>query len=471
MQQKPPARPGRTSPIIGIILTMMVTLSAPKAETTTPLSLNDAHTTAGKTPALALDDMPAVATTTSLTTGSGLLIADAPIYWGNVSSRGGYSLQQIINIAWSQNPTWAKFSASHMAAHAALLEACALPNPEIEGDIGRESSRAGDGSRTAWSLAFSQPIEMPGKRRARQAEALAGFPIVQQEAAEFANTLRANVCEAYWIVQYHTAIQQMREGQVTITTQQYELAQKRLELGDAGRIELLNARVEKLKAQREFNIARRRHLGSKAALNALCGGALQSNFKLATSFPVNYARPNLDHAVQKALTQHPRLAVLAAQLEEKHAGIERQRREWWPDVRVGARHSQELDTRSNALTAGIEIPLFNRNEGGIARAQAEAQRIYAEVTIAYNELRRDVEQAYQSLLSAREEIDSYDNGLRSAAEEAVRLSWEQLSLGGGDHLEILMARRQLLEIQLGYIQSLYDAAMAKTQFDRAVGQP
>lgn len=469
MQDTPPVKLRRFPFVIGIMLSMMVVLSAVKAESTATLSL-DANTTAGKLPALALDDSPLV-TTSSLTTASGILIADAPIYWGNVSSRGGYTLQQVINIAWRQNPTWAKFSASHMAAHAALLEACALPNPEIEGDIGRESSRAGDGSRTAWSLAFSQPIEMPGKRRARQAEALAGFPVVQQEAAEFGNTLRANVCEAYWIVQYHTALEQMHQGQVTITTQQYELAQKRLELGDAGRIELLNARVEKLKAQREYNIARRRHLGSMAALNALCGGALGSNFNLATSFPVRYAQPNLDQAVQKALSQHPRLAVLAAQLEEKHAGIERQRREWWPDVRIGARHSQELDTRSNALTAGIEIPLFNRNEGGIARAQAEAQRVYAEVTIAYNELRRDVEQAYQSLLSAREEMASYDNGLRSAAEEAVRLSWEQLSLGGGDHLEILMARRQLLEIQQGYIQSLYDAAMAKTQFDRAVGQP
>src|SRR5690606_34959366 len=123
-----------------------------------------------------------------------------------------------------------------------------------------------------------------------------------------------NVCEAYWIVQYHTALEQMHQGQVTITTQQYELAQKRLELGDAGRIELLNARVEKLKAQREYNIARRRHLGSMAALNALCGGALGSNFNLATSFPVRYAQPNLDQAVQKALSQHPRLAVLAALL-------------------------------------------------------------------------------------------------------------------------------------------------------------
>ena len=73
-------------------------------------------------------------------------------------------------------------------------------------------------------------------------------------------------------------------------------------------------------------------------------------------------------------------------------------------------------------------------------------------------------------MASRDEIDSYENGLRDAAEEAVHLAWEQLNLGGGGYVEILLARQQLLEIQRGYIKALYDGATAKARFDRAVGQ-
>jgi cobalt-zinc-cadmium efflux system outer membrane protein len=288
--------------------------------------------------------------------------------------------------------------------------------------------------------------------------------------AEHAHLLKADVREAYWTVQYHAALEQMHATQVSLTQKQYDLALRRQELGDAGKIEVANAKVELLKSTREREAARTRKLGAMAALNALTGGALGKDFSLRQNFSNSYKRPTLMQAVQTALSMHPRLATLAAQLEQKYAGIERQNREWWPDVRIGTVKSREIDGDSAALTAGIEIPLWNRNEGGIARAEAEAQKIYAQISVAYNELRRDVEVSYQNLMTAADQISSYENGLKDAAEEAVYLAWEQFNLGGGGYLDILMARRQLVELQQGYIQALYDAATAQTKFDQAVGQ-
>src|SRR5690606_13488442 len=152
--------------------------------------------------------------------------------------------------------------------------------------------------------------------------------------------LRADVREAYWTVQYFSALEQMHQAQATITREQFELAERRLELGDAGKMEVLNARVELLKSEREREVARRQKRGAMAALDALCGGKLGRDFRLSEDFPHSYARPGLDSAIRAALTQHPRLARLAAQLEQRYAGIERQRREWWPDVNIGARHSR-----------------------------------------------------------------------------------------------------------------------------------
>ncbi len=392
------------------------------------------------------------------------------IYWGSVGEKDGYSLNSIMQIAWKANPNWNTYAANHAAAHAELVAACAMLNPEVEAEFGYESPDEGGGGRSIWSLGFSQPIELPGKRQARQTEALAGFPVVQGEVAEYANLLKTDVREAYWTIQYHAALEQMHATQVSLTQKQYDLAQLRQELGDAGKIEVVNARVELLKSTREREAALNRKVGAKAALNALAGGTLGRNFKLAQNFSHSYTRPALTASIQQALLAHPRLATLAAQLEKKYAGIRRQNREWWPDVRVGAKKSREFDSDSMAVTAAIEIPLFNRNEGGIAKAEAEAQKVYAQIAIAYNELRRDVEVAYQNLMLAQEQIDSYDNGLKDASEEGVNLAWELFNLGGGGYVDILLARRQLLEVQQGYIQALYDAATARARFDQAVGK-
>jgi cobalt-zinc-cadmium efflux system outer membrane protein len=387
-----------------------------------------------------------------------------------VGEKGGYSLEALMAKAWTANPNWGTYAANHAEAHAALVEACAFPNPELETEFGSESSDESGDSRTIWTLGFSQPIELPGKRAARRAEALAGFPVVQREAAEYASSLRSDVREAYWTVQYHAALEQMHAAQVSLTKSQLEIAQKRQELGDAGKIEVTNARVEYLKSSREMEVARRRKLGAMAALNALAGGALGGEFRLSQNFPHVYGRPALQDAIRLATSAHPRLARLAAELEQKYASIQRQNREWWPDVKVGARKSKEFDGGSAAVTAGIEIPLWNRNEGGIARAEADAQKVYAQIGIAYNELRRDVEVAYQSLMIGREQIGSFEDGLKGAAEEAVDLAWEQFNLGGGTYLDILIARRQLLEIQQGYIQALYETATARARFDQALGR-
>lgn len=407
---------------------------------------------------------------TATTEPVGPTIAKPEIYWGRVGQDGGLTVEEVVQRAWRANPNWATFSANHAAAHAELLKACALPNPELEAEVGRESSRETGESRGIWSLGFSQPIELPGKRAARRAEAMAGFAVVQGEMSEYGNTLLGDVRQAYWLVQYQAALEKMYGAQVSLTKNQLDLAQRRFELGDAGRIEVTNARVEWLKASRDREVARRRKLGARAALNALTGGGLGSDFDLAQDFPHSYGTPQLSAAISRALGMHPRLARLCAQLEQKYAGIERQRREWWPDVKVGGRKSKEFDGDSMAVTASVEIPLWNRNEGGIALARAEAEKVYAEIGIAYNELRADVEGAYQQLMIGREQIASYDEGLRDAAEEAVTLAWEQFNLGGGTYLDILIARRQLLEVQQGYIDALYNAALAKVKFDQAVGR-
>lgn len=390
---------------------------------------------------------------------------------------GDLSLAEATRIAILANPTWAIYAASHEAAHAELVRACAFPNPELDVEFGRERPRersngAGSAANT-WSLALAQPIEMPGKRLARELEAEAGFAVVAGEAREFESLLRADVAEAYWTVQYHASMERLHESLLRLASQLEQIALDRFELGESGRAETLNSRVEVLRAKRDRDSARHRREGARAALVALAGGRLGRNCRLSDPLLAQTRSISLEKSVDAALNCHPRLLRLAAELEQNYAGIDKERTAWWPDIKLGVRKSREFDTDAVAATVGVELPLWNRNQGGIARARANASKTHADIHVAFNEIRRDVESAWHSFQAARSQVKIYGmpEGLRAAAGEAVAVSWLEYKVGVAGYLDVLSARRVLQETEQGYLQALLDSAVARASFERAVGIP
>ena len=396
------------------------------------------------------------------------------LYWGDVGEPGGLGINEVIGIARKHNPNWRTFAANHAAAHAELLKAVAYPNPEFEVEAGRAKAREKDDeglrpSRGTLALGFSQPIEMPGKRLARRVEAEAGIAVANAEVVEFDSALRADVIEAYYTVQYHAALERLWQSLLEVGNELLGVADSRVKLGEAISLEQVNARVEVLKATRERDASRRRTLGARAALNALTGGALGTKFKLSKGLPSDLPSRSIGKSVDTALGRHPRLLTLKADLERKYASIDRERTAWWPDVKVGVTNAREFDAIGTAVTAGVTIPLWDRNRGGVAAAEAAAQKTYGDIIIACNEIRRDVEVAYQNYEVSRAQMRSYDDGLRAAAEEALEMAATLYREGAAGYLDVLTARRLLQETEQGYIQSRFDAAIALAQMDRAVG--
>lgn len=387
---------------------------------------------------------------------------------------GGYSLSEVMLLALKCNPNWETFAANHAAAHAELLKALAFPNPEIdvEGGSARGRETDEDGRRPTrgiYSLSLAQPIELPGKRAARAAEAEAGFAVARAEGFEFSSTLRADIVEAYFTVQYHAALEKLWGAQLQGAEELLKLAETRVSLGEAARLEIVNARIERLKAERQRNAENRRRLGARAALNALTGGTLPRDFKLAESLPEQLGMRSIETARKSAFESHPRLYRLKAELEQKYSSIDRARTEWWPDIKIGVTTGKEFDAQSNAVTAGIQIPLWNRNQGGVAAANAAARKTYNDIIIAFNELNRDVEVVYQQYELAREQLLAYEDGLLAASREAFDLAWTQYRGGAAGYLDVLTARRLMQETLQGLIDARFEAATVCARLDRAAG--
>jgi len=104
--------------------------------------------------------------------------------------------------------------------------------------------------------------------------------------------------------------------------------------------------------------------------------------------------------------------------------------------------------------AGMEVPLWNRNQGGTAAASAELAHAQAEVTRTQLRLRQDAEPLAQQYLSARFQVERYRTELIPRAQRAYdlyNLKYQQMA---APYPQVLMSQRTLFNLQIAYLHAL-----------------
>ncbi len=353
------------------------------------------------------------------------------------------TLAQVRQIALEKNPSFAEYAARRAAANAAVLQAIAYPNPDLE--IGLDLFPS-----------LFLPIEPPVKRQTRRAAAEAAKPVVDLTEDQFRTVLAADVGKAFCTVLYAEHAAALSKEALNTEQQIEQVVGRRVDAGEAPEIDLIRAQVETLKASRMVQAQQRQDATARVILNTLCGRALPSGFALVDNLDQALAGADPEQAREVALAQHPTLRRLDAILKQKELAIQREQKAWQPNLRVG-------------VPLGVELPLGNRNQGGIAAAQAELQEAQAEQARIRQEVERDVETGVQAYEGAREQRAAFESGLRAAAAESLRIETTMYEEGEVDLLQLLDVRRTARQTESEYLQALYDAQIARIELERAIG--
>jgi cobalt-zinc-cadmium efflux system outer membrane protein len=122
-----------------------------------------------------------------------------------------------------------------------------------------------------------------------------------------------------------------------------------------------------------------------------------------------------------------------------------------------------------SLFVNFELPIFNRNQGEIARTgyaltQAQEQQQSASDTVL-----SDVANAYEALKSNDEVVQLYASGYLKQAQDSRDISEYAYKRGAASLLDYLDSERSYRAIQLAYRQALASYMTALEQLKEAVG--
>jgi len=250
-----------------------------------------------------------------------------------------------------------------------------------------------------------------------------------------------------------------------------ELTERRVRAGDAGALELTLARLEARTAQeraarqvRQADLARRQ-------LRFLLGlrGEPASLAVAAGSIP-SAPPPERQDLVGTALASRPdlRAAELSVQAAARRAGWERSR------LLALAPALSSKGVGASGIRTGpglsLDLPLFDRHQGPISRAEAEVERAALHYLAARDQVEMEVASARIQWTRAFESLERIRTEILPAARGAAQLANKAYEVGQESYLYTLEALRRLQEPRWQESGAAAEVRRAAARLEHAVGR-
>jgi cobalt-zinc-cadmium efflux system outer membrane protein len=178
---------------------------------------------------------------------------------------------------------------------------------------------------------------------------------------------------------------------------------------------------------------------------------------------------NLMQLKETALVNRPEIKVAEAEVALVQSTIKLERSRAKGEITPYAGYKRVgVD---NTLLAGVTVPLpiGNRNQSGIARAEAEQKVSETNVSLVRNRTLAEVESAYRAYETAREQVRAYETGLLKQADESREIQLAAYQEGATELITLIEAQKTRTEIRANYYRAIVDYYTSIFQLELATG--
>ena len=378
-------------------------------------------------------------------------------------TQGGVRLEELEQMALAGNPTLAQVQANLRVATGLARQASLYPNPTV-GYYGDEirGGYLGGGKQGGF---VSQTIVLGGKLRA--ARRVADLQANQVETSGQIQRLRIlnNVRALFYQV---LAVQRLVEVRQNLATLAGDATQTSYQLGNVGqadRPDILQSEVEQQQASVNLLIAQQSLQASWRVLAAVVG---KPGLPLAHLEGDLDAIPDLNYEEWLATTlrESPEVKLAQQAVETAEASLVQARKAPIPDLQftgILAQNYEPLETTRKPIglqggaQVGIQIPIFNRNQGNAAAARGEIETAKQELARLKLQLERDLTVSFRDYDAARVIVQQYKTEMLPRAEQAYKLYQTTYQKMAAAYPQVLISQRTLFQLEADYIQALDNA--------------
>lgn len=367
------------------------------------------------------------------------------------------------------NPVMETARARVAEAEAATVTAGARPNPTL-------SIAPGIPSPYLFNLELAVPIETAGKRGYRMQSARSLDQAAQFDLADSAWRVRSGVRAALLNCLLAARGMESLHSEEELRTEQVRLLEQRLAVGEIPRPEVDTARIELSRIHSALAAAEGQFFESRAGLAASMGIPVSALEGIDFSWTDLDSPPSAESlsaatiqrdAVLNRLDVRRALAQYAAAEADLQLEIAKQ----YPDVQIGPGYTYE--ERNSFFTLGLSatLPVFNRNQGPIAEAEARRKIAAAAFLEKQAQVIAESERSLARYTAALKELAEADHSLRNLNDAQLQRMQRAVQLGEEDRLALNGVQIESSVIARSRLDALARAQSALGELEDAVQRP
>ena len=387
------------------------------------------------------------------------------------------SLDQAIDLALAHNHSLKANRTLILQNQAQEITANLRPNPTLGVDTQfipffspQDFSGTNLDQTQQFDIGIGYLFERGHKRQHRLQAARDQTAVTRAQVTDAERTLAFNVGQQFVSVLLAESTLQFALEDLKGFQQTVDISQLQFKAGYIGEGDYLKIKLQLLQFQTDVSSARLAKVQALTGLRGMLGyDTVPPNFDVIGDLAYQPLQAKVEDLQARALRERPdfraaELGITAAQsqylLAKANAKV---------DVNGTYDFTHVSGENTASIFANFELPIFNRNQGEIARTnyaltQAKEQELSASETVL-----SDVANAYEAVRSNEEVVQLYTSGYLKQAQDSRDISEYAYKRGAASLLDFLDAERSYRSTQLAYRQALGSYMTALEQLKQAMG--
>jgi cobalt-zinc-cadmium efflux system outer membrane protein len=234
--------------------------------------------------------------------------------------------------------------------------------------------------------------------------------------------------------------------------------------------DLLKIKLQLLQFQMDVSAARLAIVQALASLRQLVGfESVTTDYDVAGELAYTPLHVNQEDLQLRAMQLRPDLMAAQQGVTLAQSQYKLQKANGKRDLTTSLTYTHVSALNSLGFAMNIEIPIFDRNQGEIARSHYAIGQAQETSSEASEQVITDVANSYQAVQSNDEVVKLYTSGYLKQAEDSRDISQYAYKRGAASLLDFLDAERSYRSTQLAYRQALAAYLSALETLRQAVG--
>lgn len=393
------------------------------------------------------------------------------------------SIQEAVAEAIENNPGLIAERTGIPVAETALITAGLRPNPVVSASadhldaLGTGFNDINGAGPSEYALRVDVPWERGHKRELRLDSASYQQRIIRLRIADSIRRLTLDVTLGCVDVLEAKAKLALAQENLQSLERLVTLNETRLKDGAIAPVELTRSRVAMLQFRSNVKTAELALATARTRLKAVLGrrpgnGSIDVADTLKTPLPEH--APDLTNIQQAALAARPDVQAIQLDQARSQADLRLQIAQGKIDYTYGAEYRRQQGVNGTGNSLGFffsaPLPVFNRNQGEIARVRAEQEQLNRALDAQQAQVSSEVVTAWQEYDTARSLVAEIEKDLIGPSQQALDTTTYVYQAGATSLVDVLDAQRAFNETMSAYYGAQADYRRAASRLTAAVGQ-